>query len=126
MGVSLGRRAGLMFALISGESDTTLDHIAARFGIDQVIRGCKDKAAAVRDVASSQGIDLADICFIGDDINDVPAMRICGLSAAPSDAHPEAIGVASLVTHRSAGGGAVREVIDDLLSADPGAASQSA
>jgi 3-deoxy-D-manno-octulosonate 8-phosphate phosphatase (KDO 8-P phosphatase) len=116
MGVSIGRRAGLKFALVSGENDTMLDHIAARFAIEDVYRGCKDKASAVREYASRNGFELAEICFIGDDVNDAPAMSICGMSAAPRDGHPAAHGVASIVTERPGGAGSVREVIDGLVA----------
>jgi 3-deoxy-D-manno-octulosonate 8-phosphate phosphatase (KDO 8-P phosphatase) len=51
MGVSLGRRAGLVFALVSGESGPSLAEIAAKFGIEDVYAGCRDKAAALQDFA---------------------------------------------------------------------------
>lgn len=115
MGVSLGRRAGLLFALVSGESGPTLNHIATKFGIGEVYGGCKDKAAAVRDFAARHGLDLAEICFIGDDVNDIAALEICGLAIAPADAHPAARASAASVTTLRGGGGSVREVIDSLL-----------
>lgn len=115
MGVSTGRKAGLRFALVTGEGGPLLDAIAAKLGIEDVYPRCKDKAAAVRDFASRQALDLAEICFIGDDVNDVEAMSICGLAAAPQAAHSSARAAATLVTARSAGAGAVREVIDRLL-----------
>jgi 3-deoxy-D-manno-octulosonate 8-phosphate phosphatase (KDO 8-P phosphatase) len=116
MGVSLGRKAGLVFALVSGESGPGLDQIAAKFGITDVYGGCKDKAGAIRDFAASHELDLAEICFIGDDVNDVPAFEICGLAIAPADAQTIAASKATLVTNRKGGAGSVREVIDALLS----------
>lgn len=121
MGVSLGRRAGLLFALVSGEGGPSLDRLAAKFGISEVYRDCKDKAGAVRDFAARNSLQLAEVCFIGDDVNDVPAMEICGLAVAPANAQAAASAAASIVTTRPGGGGAVREVLDDLLS-DAGAA----
>lgn len=118
MGVSLGRRAGLLFALVSGESGPCLDRIAAKFGVDEVYDGCKDKASAVRDFATRHDLELAEICFIGDDVNDVPALEICGLAVAPADAQPAASEAATLVTTRPGGRGSVREVIDRLLVGD--------
>ncbi|MBA2719616.1 MAG: HAD hydrolase family protein [Chloroflexi bacterium] len=117
MGVSLGRRAGLLFAFVSGEGGPCLDRIAAKFGVGDVYRDCKDKAGAVRDFASRYDLDLAEVCFIGDDVNDVPALEICGLAVAPANAQGPAAAAASIVTTRPGGGGAVREVIDDLLRA---------
>lgn len=116
MGVSLGRKAGLSFALVSGEGGPGLDQIAAKFGIDDVYGGCKDKAGALRDFATRRGLDLTEICFVGDDVNDVPALEICGLAVAPADAQGIAATKASVVTTRPGGHGAVREVIDALLS----------
>jgi 3-deoxy-D-manno-octulosonate 8-phosphate phosphatase (KDO 8-P phosphatase) len=117
MGVSLGRRAGLLFAFVSGESGPSLDRIASKFGITEVYPDCKDKAGAVRDFAARHGLELAEVCFIGDDVNDVPALEICGLAVTPANAQAAASAAASIVTTRPGGAGAVREVIDDLLRA---------
>jgi 3-deoxy-D-manno-octulosonate 8-phosphate phosphatase (KDO 8-P phosphatase) len=116
MGVSLGRRAGLRFALISGESGPTLDQIAAKFGITDVYRGCRDKAAALRDFASKHDLSLSEVCFIGDDVNDLTALACCGMSVAPANAHPSARACAQLVTECGSGAGAVREVMDRLCA----------
>jgi 3-deoxy-D-manno-octulosonate 8-phosphate phosphatase (KDO 8-P phosphatase) len=116
MGVSLGRQAGLVFALISGEDGPLLDVIAARLGISDIYPGCKDKAAALRHLAAKYQLDLDEVCFIGDDVNDVPAMAISGLAVAPSSAQPIAQAAATLVTAARGGEGCVREVMDILLA----------
>jgi 3-deoxy-D-manno-octulosonate 8-phosphate phosphatase (KDO 8-P phosphatase) len=116
MGVSLGRRAGLRFALVSGEDGPCLDQIAAKFGVGEVYRGCKDKAAAIRDFAARHHLELAEVCYIGDDVNDVSALEICGLAAAPAGAQPVASARATVVTVQPGGAGAVREVVDYLLT----------
>lgn len=127
MGVSLGRKAGLHFALISGESGPCLDHIAGKFGITDVYAGCKDKAAALADFAREHELELSEVCFIGDDVNDLDALSSCGLAVVPSDAHASARARAALVTEAAGGGGAVREVIDRQLTArgDEGRASKT-
>ena len=117
MGVSLGRRAGLQFGLVSGEAGPTLDQIARKFGIDDVQGGCKDKAAALRSFAARYSLELEQICFIGDDVNDVPAMEICGLAAAPATAHTSVRAISVIVTARGGGHGAVREILDRLVVA---------
>ena len=66
---------------------------------------------------SRHDLELAEVCFIGDDVNDVPALEICGLAVAPANAQAAASAAASIVTTRPGGAGALREVIDDLLSA---------
>ena len=62
---------------------------------------------------------MAEICFIGDDVNDVPALVICGLAVTPAGAHPAASAKAGMVTNRPGGRGSVREVIDSLLDGRP-------
>jgi|SRR5450759_3105589 3-deoxy-D-manno-octulosonate 8-phosphate phosphatase (KDO 8-P phosphatase) len=116
MGVSLGRRAGLVFALISGEDGAVFDVIAAKLGISDTYPGCKDKAAALQDFAAKHQLDLDEICFVGDDVNDVAALGICGLAVVPADAHPSAVAKAALVTTRPGGSGSVREVLDRILA----------
>ena len=97
MGLSLARRAGLQVALISGEDSPLVDRYAQKMLIRHVVKGCRDKAAALREFASASGIDLAEICFMGDDINDLAAMRIAGFSAAPSNAAADILEVRELV-----------------------------
>jgi len=116
MGVSIGRRAGLEFALVSGESGHCLDQIAAKFGIGEVYGGCKDKAAALREFAARQGLGVDEICYVGDDVNDLPAFALCGLAVAPAGAQPAAREKAAIVTTQLGGAGAVREVIEYLMS----------
>ncbi len=116
MGVSLARKAGLLVALISGEDSPLVDRFASKFNLADVARGCKDKAAALRGFAERNHLALGEICFMGDDVNDLAAMELAGLAAAPADAQPAALRKADLVTRARAGNGAVRELVDLLLS----------
>ena len=116
MGISMGRRAGLVFALISGEDGPVLEAIAAKLGITDVYPGCRDKAAALKDFASRHDLELGEVCYIGDDVNDVTAMEFSGLAAAPGDAQRAAAAAATLTSTRPGGSGAVREIIEALLS----------
>ena len=115
-GIAQARAAGLFIALVSGESSPDgMALVATLRGQAQdrhVFTGCHDKAAALRDFASAHDIELADICFIGDDIIDLPAMATAGLAVAPADAHPTVLAQAAYVTIADGGKGAVREVLD--------------
>lgn len=117
MGVSLARRAGLVLALISGENSPLVDRYAEKMRIKHVVKGCRDKATALRDFASAAGVSLAEICFIGDDVNDLPAMKISGFSVAPANAAAVVLEQASFVAKARGGNGAVRELVDALLAA---------
>lgn len=117
MGVSLARKAGLIVALISGEDSPLVDRFAVKMGITDVAKGCQDKASALRAFAERRGLALGDIIFMGDDVNDVAAMKIAGLAAAPAGAAAAALEQAAFVSTRPGGHGAVRELVDALLRA---------
>jgi 3-deoxy-D-manno-octulosonate 8-phosphate phosphatase (KDO 8-P phosphatase) len=117
MAVSLARRAGIQLALISGEDSPLIDRYAEKMSIVHVFRPYRDKAAALRQFASSSHIPLAATCFMGDDINDLAALRIAGLAAAPASADPAVLAQAAFVTHNPGGRGAVRELVNALLAA---------
>jgi 3-deoxy-D-manno-octulosonate 8-phosphate phosphatase (KDO 8-P phosphatase) len=116
MGVSLARKSGLIVALISGEDSPLVDRYAAKMGIHDVYKSCKDKAGALCNFAARHELSLSQICFMGDDVNDIPAMRIAGLSASPADAQPAAIEHAAFIAGRNGGNGAVRELVEEILS----------
>jgi 3-deoxy-D-manno-octulosonate 8-phosphate phosphatase (KDO 8-P phosphatase) len=117
MGVSLATKAGLVVALISGEDSPLVDRFARKMHLDDVYKGCKNKREAVRAFAAARDLALEEICFMGDDVNDVEAMRVCGLAAAPADARPIALAEASFVAEAPGGNGAVRELVDAILAA---------
>ncbi|MEK7722296.1 MAG: HAD hydrolase family protein [Elusimicrobiota bacterium] len=114
MGISLAAKSGIVFALISGEASPLVDRFAQKLGISAVYKGCKDKGAALREFAGANGFSLDEICFIGDDVNDLPALAIAGFSAAPGDAHSKVAKEADYVAQARAGHGAVREILDHL------------
>lgn len=117
MGISLARRAGLEVALISGEDSPLVDRFAEKLLIRQVVKGCRDKEKALREIAASAGLDLARICYMGDDVNDLSAMQVAGFSAAPANAAPDVLVQADFIAKSPGGNGAVRELIEALLAA---------
>ena len=118
MGVSLARKAGLLGTIISGEDSPLVDRFAAKLNLADIAKGCKDKAAALAAFARRHGLVPAEICFMGDDVNDLAAMELSGLSAAPADARPAALLKADLITAAAGGNGAVRELVDLILAGE--------
>jgi 3-deoxy-D-manno-octulosonate 8-phosphate phosphatase (KDO 8-P phosphatase) len=116
MGLSLARKAGIRLALISGENSPIVDRLADKMGIADVYKDCKDKARALRSLAERHHLQLEEICFMGDDVNDLAALEIAGLAAAPANARPVVLEKCHLVTKASGGNGAVRELVDHLLA----------
>jgi 3-deoxy-D-manno-octulosonate 8-phosphate phosphatase (KDO 8-P phosphatase) len=116
MGVSLARKAGFLVTLISGEDSPLVDRFATKMSLTDISKGCKDKAAALRAFAERNGLALEEICFMGDDVNDLCAMELAGMPAAPADARPKVREAARVVTKAPGGNGAVRELVDLILS----------
>jgi len=117
MGLSRARQAGLQLGLISGEDSVLVDRFASKLGIMHVTKGCKEKGVALKDFVSVTGVSLEHTAFIGDDLNDLPALAIAGLSVAPSNAQPQVKSAVTLVLERSGGHGAVRELVEMILAA---------
>lgn len=118
-GVALARKGNLKLALISGESSESgrllVQRFADKLGISDVYKGCHDKAAAVTEFAERHGLQLSEICFIGDDVPDLPAMEIVGVPVAPANAQIAAKEKAVWIASRDGGCGVLREVVDRIL-----------
>ncbi len=117
MGLSRARKAGLELGLISGEDSVLIDRLARKVLITSVYKDCKDKGEALRHFSDSRGVALSRVAFIGDDVNDLPALEIAGLAFAPANAQQRVKSAVDLVLDRSGGNGAVRQVVEMILAA---------
>jgi 3-deoxy-D-manno-octulosonate 8-phosphate phosphatase (KDO 8-P phosphatase) len=117
MGLRLVQEAGLSVALITGEETGIVRRRAEKLKVLDVFGGVEDKRQALDAFLASRGIAPEDAAYVGDDVNDVPALERAGFPVAVADAAPEALRAARLVTDRRGGEGAVREVCDALLAA---------
>jgi 3-deoxy-D-manno-octulosonate 8-phosphate phosphatase (KDO 8-P phosphatase) len=117
LGIKLGQKAGLKFAIVSGRTSRTVEARGRELGFVAVEQGVADKAACLTRLAEREGVALEAICFMGDDLVDLPALRLAGFAAAPADADPHVTGAVDWVASARGGRGAVREVIDLVLKA---------
>jgi 3-deoxy-D-manno-octulosonate 8-phosphate phosphatase (KDO 8-P phosphatase) len=115
-GLMLWRHLGKRSAIITGRTSRIVELRAAEVGIDIVMQGALDKLPALRDVLGRTGCRPEQVCYVGDDLPDLPALRNCGLAVAVADACPEVLADAHFVTRAPGGRGAVREVIEMILS----------
>lgn len=116
MGISIGRKAGLTFGLISGEDSSLAQRFAQKLAIEDVFLGCKDKASALKTFSERRAIPLTHICFIGDDVNDLAAMALAGYSAAPANAQSAVLAAVTWQLRTDGGKGAVRELVEHVLA----------
>lgn len=119
MGVSLLRKAGVPLLILSTETNPVVIARARKLQVD-VISGCDDKLTALREWADQQGVHLADVVYLGNDVNDVACLEAVGWPAVVADAHPTAKAAARLVLRSEGGRGAVRELADRVLAARDG------
>jgi D-sedoheptulose 7-phosphate isomerase len=105
------RHSGLVLALVTGEDTELVDRIAKRFGVDHVMRGAKDKVAALDSLSKELGVALEHFCYVGDSDRDAPAFSRVGLSLAPFNATPMAKESAHRVLSSAGGAGAVAEAV---------------
>lgn len=121
-GIPLAQQAGILIALVSGESSpdgmAIVDRYAKKLNIDIVYKGCHDKKDAIRQIAEDYNLKLSEICFMGDDVNDLPAMAVVGISVAPANARLSVIKKADFVTKQEGGHGAVRELLDLIIESN--------
>ncbi|MEN6475274.1 MAG: HAD-IIIA family hydrolase [Syntrophaceae bacterium] len=114
-GIKLLMRAGLSVAIITGRTSRALEHRAGELGITHLIQNAKDKRAAIHELAERIGCSLSEMAYVGDDVVDLPAMVLCGLTFAPADAMEMVKSQVDHVTEHGGGCGAVREAIEILL-----------
>jgi len=116
-GIRMGQRGGLEFGILSGREAEVVAARARELGIGELHQRVLRKGEYFDEMLRRRGHGEESVCYIGDDLVDLPVMRRVGLAVAPADAVPEALEVAHYVTRRPGGRGAVREVVDLLLRA---------
>ena len=117
VGLSIARRIGLRTGVISGRSSAAVSRRAEELGMHEVHLRVRDKLTAYERILRRQKLTDAQVCYIGDDLTDLPVLGRVGMPVAVADARPEVLRRALFVTRAPGGRGAVREVIDEILKA---------
>src|SRR6059036_2168247 len=117
VGLSIARRIGLRTGVISGRSSAAVSRRAEELGMHEVHLRVRDKLTAYERILRRQKLTDAQVCYIGDDLTDLPVLGRVGMPVAVADARPEVLRRALFVTRDPGGRGAVREVVDAILKA---------
>jgi 3-deoxy-D-manno-octulosonate 8-phosphate phosphatase (KDO 8-P phosphatase) len=117
LAVRIGQTGGLDFGVVSGRRSAAVEARARELDFVEIHQKVAAKGACVEEIAQRRGLRVEEICFVGDDIVDVPAFRRCGLAVAPADADPEVFRHVHHVGTCDGGRGIVREVVDLILRA---------
>ncbi|MBI2195315.1 MAG: HAD hydrolase family protein [Planctomycetes bacterium] len=108
---------GLKTAIITGRASSVVQKRASELGIEEVYQGEFDKVKAYTRLRSKLSLEDEAMAYLGDDLPDIPVMKLAGLAVAVSNARPEVKAIAHYVTRLPGGGGAVREVAELILKA---------
>lgn len=117
LGLVMLRSTGVELAIITGRESTVVTERMAALGIEHVLQGQSDKEQALDKLLDDLNVDVSTVCYVGDDLPDLPVMMRVGLSVAVADAHSELIKHAAWKTKAKGGAGAVREVCEMILAA---------
>ena len=115
LGINLWRKAGYQFGILTSRNSHIVKVRAAELGIGIVRQGSEDKLGKALEVIAECGLKPEQVCFIGDDLPDLPIMKRAGLGVAVADAPRELREAAHYTTRLAGGQGAVREVVELVL-----------
>lgn len=106
---------GLRIGVISGGRSEGVRRRLELLGIHEVHTGVGDKLPVYEDIRARLGLTDAEVCYIGDDMPDLPILQRVGLAVAPPDAVAEVLAAVHTVTRQPGGYGCVREVLEAIL-----------
>jgi N-acylneuraminate cytidylyltransferase len=112
MGLDRLRGIGVKIAMISKENSPIVSSRAKKLRVKDVFIGIEEKLPVVKNLAEKYNIKMEEVCFIGDDLNDLETLSAVGFPVAVSNAVPEVKAVASYITKKEGGHGGVREITD--------------
>ena len=111
------RRTPLKLFILSTEKNAVVRARGRKLKVP-VFQGLPDKSASIQALARREKFSLRRTLFVGNDVNDLAALRLCGYSACPSDSHPAVLQAAAIRLAAQGGHGAVRELVEQVMGLD--------
>lgn len=115
MAFKLLRENGITTGIVTGENVTLNKRRADKLKLDIYEPGCTDKVACIKKICAEKDIDIKNVLYVGDDINDRDVLALVGYGCAPSDAVDEVKVVAKYITRAKGGEGVIREITDKII-----------
>ena len=117
LGIKLWQRGGGRFGIITARNSHIVKLRSTELGIEIVRQGFSDKLPAAQEIVRDIGLTMDAVCYIGDDLTDLPVLRHAGVAATVADSANEVREASQLVTQARGGHGAVREIIEFIMKA---------
>lgn len=115
LGIKVGIAAGLKFAVITGRESPMVERRVKELGIQHLLSGVQMKLPALKRLLVELQLCQDEVCYIGDDLNDLECMEYVGVAGCPADAAEEIKAVAHFISDCNGGFGAVKSCIKSLL-----------
>jgi 3-deoxy-D-manno-octulosonate 8-phosphate phosphatase (KDO 8-P phosphatase) len=113
----IARLIGVRVAVITARTSKAVTRRFEELPVDYLRQGEKDKVGACRAIQEEAGVADHEVAYVGDDLIDLPLLEHAGIGIAVADGHAKLLDVVDWVTETRGGEGAVREVVDDLVTA---------
>ena len=117
-GVLFLKKLHIPVAIITGENTNIVSRRAEKLKIDFLLQGVSDKVNAAEELCKKLSIGFQQVAFIGDDLSDVPLLKLVGMSGAPRTAPPYVKKHAKIITSVGGGHGAFREFVETILESE--------
>ena len=117
LAIKLWMRSGFHFGVLTARESPVVLRRAHELGIEHLTQGQEQKLPAAQRMMAAMGCEPEQVCYIGDDLPDLPVMQKVGLAVTPADAARDACEAAHLILRSTGGDGALRELIERLLRA---------
>jgi len=111
LGVSEINKLGLEQIIISTETNPVVSYRAIKLGI-KCLQGIDNKKGALKNHCIDNNINLENVVYIGNDINDKEVMEVVGITFCPNDAHESIKTISDHILMSKGGDGVVRELLD--------------
>lgn len=115
MGITLLHKYGIQTAFITSKDSKIAQKRAEVLNVQHIYIGCWEKEAALKEISQKMNISTDEIAYIGDDVNDLEALKLAGFSAVPANAIEPLKKVVDYVCNSKGGEGAVREICEMIL-----------
>ena len=111
LGVSEIKKLGIEQIIISTEKNPIVSTRAKKIGI-YCLQGIENKKDVLKNYCKKNDIDLKNVAYVGNDINDKEVMKIVGVTFCPFDAHKSILNISDHVLCAKGGDGVIRELLD--------------
>ena len=116
-GIKMLQRCGIDVGILTGRTSDVVIHRARELGIKAMVQGSLNKLEGLERLLRQADVGVEQCAYMGDDVVDLPPMRLCRLSFAPNDAHPSLMEQVDWVSDFRGGHGAVRQAVEGLILA---------